>query len=77
MLEDDVPDSLPLLACGHRWNGIEAWDDMPVILAEDVEGQPACSTGHWCRLCRARRDIGERRLATVTEAYAWLRSVLP
>ncbi len=75
MLEDDDSDSpAPILACGHRWNGVEDWSDMLVILKEELEGQPAYSTGHWCRLCRARREFDERRLASVAEAVAWLRS---
>jgi hypothetical protein len=46
---------------------------MLVILKEEVNGQPAYSTGHWCRLCRMRRDIealrrGLRRLEHRCEA---------
>ena len=74
MLEPHDTDSPPpLLSCGHRWNGAEAWEDMLVILKEEVDGQPAYSTGHWCRLCRAGRDIEVRRLGSVAEADAWLR----
>ena len=74
MLEDDDTDSpLPLLACGHCWNGTEPWEDMLVILKEEVDGRPAYSTGHWCRLCRARRGIAARRLGSLVEADAWLR----
>ena len=50
---------------------------MLVILKEEVDGQPAYSTGHWCRLCRARRDSKARRLESVAEADAWLRATLP
>ena len=50
---------------------------MLVILKEEVDGQPAYSTGHWCRLCRMRRHIAARRLGSVAEADPWLRSVLP
>ena len=74
MLEPDRTDSPPpLLSCGHRWSGTEPWEDMLVILKEEVDGRPAYSTGHWCRLCRARRDIEARRLGSQVEADAWLR----
>ncbi len=77
MLEDDDADPAPLLSCGHHWNGVEAWEDMLVILKEEVEDRRAYSTGHWCRLCRARRERDNRRLHSLEEAEAWLRSVQP
>jgi hypothetical protein len=46
---------------------------MLVILREELGGEPAYSTGHWRRLCRARPGIEARRLSSVDEANAWLR----
>ena len=63
----------PHCSPGHRWNGTEAWEDMLVILREELGGRPAYSTGHWCRLCGARPGIEARRLSSVDEANAWLR----
>ena len=74
MPEDDKPElPYPLLACGHRWNGHEDWDNMFVILKQEIDGAPAYSTGHWCRLCRTRPGVEERRLPSIDEANAWLR----
>jgi hypothetical protein len=46
---------------------------MLVVLKEEVDGAPAYSAGHWCRLCRARPGVEERRLPSIEEANAWLR----
>jgi hypothetical protein len=78
MFEDDEDDTQPLLACGHRWNETEAWSEMAVVLKETLDGpdgpQPAISTGHHCRACRAR--ITGERFASLAEAEAWLRQEL-
>ena len=68
----DTDSPPPLLACGHRLTGAEPWEDMLVILKEEADGQSAFSTGHWRRLCRARRDIKTQRLGSIAEADAWL-----
>ena len=79
MPEDDDTDAPPpLLDCGHRWNGTEDWSDMAVILKETLDGpeglQPAISTGHYCRSCRAK--ITGERFASLAEAEAWLRRAM-
>jgi hypothetical protein len=73
MLEDDVTDApLPILACGHAWDGTADCPDMAVILKETLEGpdgpQPAISISHHCRACRAR-ITGER---FASSAEGWL-----
>lgn len=69
---DDVDAPPPLLACGHRWDGAEDWSDMAVILKATLDGlngpQPAISTGHYCRACRAR--ITGERFNSLAEAEA-------
>jgi hypothetical protein len=79
MLENDEEYAPPpLLACGHRWNGTEAWLDMVVIVKEQIDGpqgsQPAISTGHFCRACRAK--ITGERFGSLAEAEEWLRQAL-
>ena len=79
MPEDDDTDAPPpLLACGHRWNGTEDWSEMAVILKETLDGadgpQPAISTGHYCRACRA--GITGERFNSLAEAEVWLRHAL-
>jgi len=49
---------------------------MMVILKEDLDGRPGYSTGHWCRLCRTKAGVEERRLSSMEEANAWLRHEL-
>ena len=76
MLEDNEDDDPPpLLACGHAWDGTEAWADMAVILQETLDGpegpQPAYSTGHHCRACRA--GLPGERFRSTAEANDWLR----
>ena len=74
MHEVDDPDSpYPILACGHRWRGREAWDDMMAIPKEDLDGRSGYSTGHRCRFCRAKAGVEERRLSSIDEANARLR----
>lgn len=76
MIEDDEPDSVPpVLACGHLWDGPEDWDDMAVILKASLDGpggpQPATSTGHACKACRAA--VEGKRFSSMAEANEWLR----
>ncbi|WP_176556363.1 hypothetical protein [Rubellimicrobium rubrum] len=51
---------------------------MAVILKEVIDGsgglQPAYSSGHYCRTCRA--TLPGERLGSMREANDWLRSVL-
>ncbi len=73
--DDDTHSPYPILACGHAWDGTEAWADMLVVLKETLDApegpQPAYSAGHYCRACR-ERIVGER-FASPAETEACLR----
>jgi hypothetical protein len=75
--DTDSDSPFPYLACGHLWDGVEDWADMAVILEEGIDGpdgpQPAYSSGHYCRACRA--TLPGERLGSMHEANRWLRSV--
>ncbi len=75
--DTDSDEPAPILACGHEWDGVEDWDDMAVILKAEIDGpdgpQPAYSSGHFCRDCRA--TLQGERLSSIREADDWLRSV--
>jgi hypothetical protein len=55
--DTDSDDPFPFLARGRLWDGLEDWTEMAVVLKEEIDGpdglQPACSSGHYCRACRA------------------------
>ncbi len=75
--DDDADSPLPLLACGHAWDGRAPWEEMRVVLKAIIEEpagpRPGVSVGHHCRQCRPTEE-GDR-FASLAEGWAWLREM--